>query len=184
MFLKMSKTIDKLYCVRQKNRDPAAKPARSPFQRTAPPRPKPQHGPGLGKSPPTWAEFGPLRRQPLAADPGRRIGSDGSPLISPGQNPAPAASPRKTLDHLPDSRFFLSCPAAPPAAPRRHAARSSRRAMAMPWLRASLVHLFLSPFPFFLPVRAGAAAPLRHSRWPPGHHGRRARTCPLLGAPL
>ena len=123
-------------------------------------------------------------RQPPAADPGRRIGSDGSPLISPGQNPAPAASPWKTLDHLPPSRFSLSCPAAPPAAPRRRTARSSRRAMAMPWLRASLVHLFLSPFPFSLPVRAGAAVPLHHSRWPPGHHGRRARTRPLLGAPL
>jgi len=123
-------------------------------------------------------------RQPPAADPGRRIGSDGSPLISPGQNPAPAASPWKTLDQLPPSRFSLSRPAAPPPAPRRRAAQSSHRAMAMPWLRASLVHFFLSPFPFFLPVRAGAAAPLRHSRWPPGHHGRRARTRLLLGAPL
>ena len=159
---------------------PAKETSPRPCFARGPARPGRAPRPGLLARGPLGPAFGPLRRQPLAADPGRRIGSDGSPLISPGQNSAPATSPWKTLDHLPHSRFFLSCP----AAPRRRAARSSRRAMAMPWLCTSLVHLFLSPFPFSLPVRAGAAAPLRHSRWPPGHHGRRARTCPLLGAPL
>ena len=78
MLLKMSKTIDKLYCVRQKTEAQQQNRPAAHFG-AAPPRPRPQRGPGPGKSPPTWAEFGLLRRQPLAADPGRWIRSDGPP---------------------------------------------------------------------------------------------------------